>query len=136
VLTQTDWEVQLSDPDHPEYWLLRLGYADYLEENGREKEARAWRKIVEKRYKPDNTFDSSKWYWFSPSNRKKGGNCLAYDQSKGETRELAVLEDKLIDMTMGHTNRYGAGYSGAGFHSHNKAELELIAAMLRINNDT
>lgn len=128
MLTQTDWEVQLIDPDHPEYWLLRLGYADYLEESGRDKEARAWRKIVEKGWRPGIWINEyppwPPYWWFEESNKEWG--CHAY-LSCQRFREEALLPKQVFSQLSPRDSDVGKRWG-----TQLGAELALVEAIIKV----
>lgn len=144
-MVSQEWESLLSNPEEKDYWLLRLAYADWMEEQGRGLEARAWRWVVRKERKPAPIHypggDGLVYNWFNPANVVRPTGCTNY-RNAGRAGKGAILPLPVFmkirkteimpygrDVDEAYGQRSGLGVS---FPSHRDAELDLIRVLTEV----
>ena len=131
-LTTQDWMISLED--NPQDRDLRLVYSDWLEEQGQQEEAEAWRLLIEKGYSPCDRTDHTvpAWCYFLSDSI-----CSWRRNSKKQQNENSIIPNNIFDFLNSRhehlfTDSPVAIPTGVGFKTFQQAENAMVQAILHV----
>jgi hypothetical protein len=149
-ISQETWAERLNNHAEPDYWFVRIAWADWLEEQGRDQEAQGWRRLVKEKRRPYRrgtkpgeylgSMVQEVYVWLrrdnNAGNKEKAAPCGWLDEARHLKRfsRKQVLPAELFYRIMNEPNSekyHLSGAGGQGFLSLLAAEKALVRAYLR-----